>query len=63
MYRRRNGLTQHELAKKFGVSGPTLARWESGQRKPEFYRLRLIYEVTGIAPMLLRPELLVALNR
>ena len=37
-----SGLSQHELADKLGVSKSTIAMWESGRRKPDFYKLILI---------------------
>jgi len=46
--RKRKGLTQENLAERLGVSRITVARWESGQRKPsteQLLRLSKILEV------------------
>jgi transcriptional regulator with XRE-family HTH domain len=34
-YRQRLGLTQVQLAERFGVSANTIARWERGEVRPE----------------------------
>lgn len=34
--RKRAGVTQRQLARRLGTSQPVIARWESGQRSPDY---------------------------
>lgn len=40
--RKEKGLTQIELAKAIGVSGGTVAMWETGKRRPSFEMLNIL---------------------
>lgn len=50
-------LSQEALADKIGVNRVTLARWETGDRKPGPTKLPRITKVTGIPARALRPDL------
>ncbi len=39
-YRKKNGITQRELAKMLGVSQPTITQYETGARKPDIVTLK-----------------------
>lgn len=56
-HRAAHGLTQKQLADKFGVSRETLARWEIDARKIDPARLPHITQLTGISAAELRPDL------
>jgi len=43
--RKKNGMTQTDLAKTLGVSGGTVAMWETGKRKPQFETLNRLCEL------------------
>ena len=45
--RKRNGLTQEELADKIGVSIKTLQRWENEERSPRTKELKSLSEILG----------------
>lgn len=49
--------TQDDVAKLFGVCAVTVCRYETGQRKIEPKRVRLISSITGIPPHVLRPDI------
>ncbi|WP_051914544.1 helix-turn-helix transcriptional regulator [Thermorudis peleae] len=42
------GLSQTELARRLGVSQPTVARWESGEHVPEIATLVRLAETLGL---------------
>ena len=42
------GFTQMEVAKKVGVSNPTLFRWSTGQFCPSFDKLEELCKVLGV---------------
>lgn len=44
------GISQRMLAKKLGVSIPTVSMWEGDHRKPSFKRLDQICELLGVSP-------------
>lgn len=50
-------LSQEDLADQIGVDRVTVARWESGDRKPDPTLLAKIVEITGIPARDLRPDL------
>lgn len=56
-YRTANKLSQRELAAQFRVQRETLASWEAGKLQIGAAKLPRIAEVTGIAPVDLRPDL------
>lgn len=56
-YRKREKLSQGELASQFGVVRETVARWETGVRKIDLDKLSEVSRVTGIAAEKLRPDL------
>lgn len=56
-------LSQQQLAEFLDVSRPTVTRWETGARKIEDARLQDVSKRTGIAPEVLRPDLLELLRR
>jgi transcriptional regulator with XRE-family HTH domain len=56
-------LSQGKLADKLGVVRETVARWESGHRKPDASLLPRITDVTGIPAKALRPDLAMLLKR
>ena len=43
--RKENNMTQTELAKALGVSGGTVAMWETDKRKPSFEMLEKLSEI------------------
>ena len=45
--RRRQGLTQAELARRAGTSQPVISAYEHGRRDPTFGTLRRLVEATG----------------
>ncbi len=47
-FRRQQGVTQAELARKIGVKQYSIARWEKGQNSPTPERLAKIAEVLGV---------------
>jgi len=47
-YRSENGLSQRELAKRFGVSQPRVVELESGEKNPQIETLAKIAATTGI---------------
>jgi transcriptional regulator with XRE-family HTH domain len=48
--RERAGLTQVQLGDRLGVSGVTISRWETGQRRPDFDAQAAIAEALGCLP-------------
>ena len=48
-YMTSSGLTQAELARRLGVSQPTVSDWLSGNIKPTVRRLLTISKKTGIS--------------
>ena len=50
LFRRRKGLTQEELASILGISRATLARWETGVRKPSSSWILKLAEVLDVSP-------------
>ena len=50
-------LSQKQLARLLGVSRTTVARWETGIRKIDPTRLRVILKKTGVPLSELRPDL------
>ncbi len=50
IYRKKNGLTQIELASKLGVSIATLRRWEAGETSPNGTRIIEMAGIFGISP-------------
>lgn len=46
--RERVGMTQIELGSELGVSGPAVARWESGENRIEIAQLRRAADVLGM---------------
>ena len=49
LVRRRNGLTQGELARRAGTSQPVVSAYERGHRDPTFGTLRRLVEAGGAA--------------
>jgi transcriptional regulator with XRE-family HTH domain len=47
-YRIDNGLTQNDIAKKVGVKGSTVSRWESGDATPGMPKAHQLFLKTGI---------------
>lgn len=45
--RKKNGITQIQLANKLGVSNGTVAMWETNERKPNIIMLKRIAAVFG----------------
>jgi transcriptional regulator with XRE-family HTH domain len=56
-YRRRNGLTQQQLADKLELSKSLICRFESGERVPDIELVPVIKAKLGIMPRLVRPDL------
>ena len=54
--RKKNNMTQAQLAEKIGVSGMTLRRWEWGQRTPRTNELTKLAEVLGTSTAYLLGE-------
>jgi DNA-binding XRE family transcriptional regulator len=55
-YRRLKGLSQMDLASKFGLKGSgTISKWENGRIPAEC--VLKVSAVTGIAPHVLRPDI------
>jgi transcriptional regulator with XRE-family HTH domain len=50
-------LSQDQLGDLLGVTRETIARWETGVRKPDVTSLPKIAEVTGIPASELRPDI------
>lgn len=48
MYRRKNGLSQEQLAEKIGVSRQAISKWESGTSTPELEKLLALSECFNI---------------
>ena len=40
LYRKKNGLSQEELAEKIGVSRQAVSKWETGDALPEITKLK-----------------------
>lgn len=47
--RERNGLSQEQVAKHFGIGKGTVSAWETGIGDPGIYRLREIAKLYGVA--------------
>lgn len=50
LLRKRAGLTQKQLAEMVGVEQPTVQRWESGKREPDFDALSTLAQALGVEP-------------
>lgn len=48
--RKKQGLTQAQLAEMVGVEQPTVQRWETGKREPDFEALQQLANALGIEP-------------
>jgi transcriptional regulator with XRE-family HTH domain len=48
--RKKLGLTQAQLAESVGVEQPTVQRWESGKREPDFDTLTTLAQALGVDP-------------
>jgi transcriptional regulator with XRE-family HTH domain len=46
-WRRYRGLSGDQLAERFGVTGPTITKWESGQNKPNYEQLAGLAKILG----------------
>lgn len=56
--RKKQGLTQQQLADKINLSNKTISKWESGVGAPDISNLSVLAEVLGISvDELLRGEL------
>ena len=47
MFREKAELTQAKLAEMIGVSQPTVAMWEAGDRKPDIIMLKKLTSILG----------------
>ena len=47
--RRRNGLSQEELAEKIGVARQAVSKWETGEAQPEIGKLRQLSDAFGVS--------------
>ncbi|MBR0507193.1 MAG: helix-turn-helix domain-containing protein [Clostridia bacterium] len=47
--RRRNGLSQEELAEKISVSRQAVSKWETGEAQPEIGKLRQLSDAFGVS--------------
>lgn len=43
------GLSQRELGKRIGISGPAVAMWESGENRPSLTNLEKLADVLGVS--------------
>jgi len=59
-WREANGLTQSQLAEKFGVQDAAITKWEKGRVPAE--RVLAVSDVTGLPPHRIRPDLYRAPN-
>jgi transcriptional regulator with XRE-family HTH domain len=48
--RKKQGLTQARLAEMVGVEQPTVQRWETGKREPDFEALTNLADALGVEP-------------
>lgn len=55
LWRTANGLTQAQLAAKFGVQDAAVNKWEKGQVPAE--RVLEVSDLTGLPPHRIRPDL------
>lgn len=46
-HRRASGLSQAALAKRLGISAPSVAQWELGQTRPDLQRLPALAQILG----------------
>jgi len=44
-----SGLSQKQLADKFGVSQNSVSRWELGVREPDYQTLIMLAEIFGVS--------------
>lgn len=58
--RKKQGLTQAQLAELVGVEQPTVQRWETGKREPDFDALNALATALGVDPPALLAEHVVA---
>lgn len=61
-FRKAHDLTQEALGKELEVSGQTVWRWESGDRKISRSLLTKVSDYTGIPARELRPDLAELMN-
>ena len=47
--RKKQGLTQEELAARLGVTTSAVGNWEAGLRRPRYESLRRLAEVLGVS--------------
>lgn len=47
-YRKKNGLTQQELAEKLNYSDKSISKWERGEGVPDIYILKQIADLCGV---------------
>ena len=43
------GMSQRELGERIGISGPTVAMWESGENRPSLTNLEKLADVLGVS--------------
>lgn len=55
-HRRRNGLSQHDLAYALTVTQPTVHNWEQGTSTPPLHRLYRLAELLGVNVIALLTE-------
>jgi transcriptional regulator with XRE-family HTH domain len=48
--RKKQGLTQAQLAEMVGVEQPTVQRWETGKREPDYEALLTLADALGVEP-------------
>ncbi len=48
LYRKKNGLSQEELAEKIGVSRQAVSKWETGDALPEITKLKALAETFNV---------------
>ena len=48
LLRKKNGLSQEELAERVGISRQAISKWESGQSTPDLNKLILLSEIYNV---------------
>ena len=48
LYRKKNGLSQEELAEKIGVSRQAVSKWETGDALPEITKLKALADTFNV---------------